>query len=186
MLSPFYKQSSWDSRYLRHLTNTQLVIDRVGIQSKTYLMPKTYALSLYHFNRWQKALLSDLLDQDGRDSNLDSSTWCFLCWGSINHGWAWNPVWKYKRALRQNFLWRLRPPVSWVSKRNSFSCTGDLDISPIQGGALPRSQPSEPGLYCQEEQQSWRTQTRQGHSWASERMTWFVVIILGKKVPMPS
>lgn len=100
MLSPFYKQCSWDSKYLRHLTNTQLVIDRVAIQSQTCLMPKTYALPLYHFNRWQKALLSDLLDQDGRDSNLDSSTWYFLCWGSINHGWAWDPAWKYKRELR--------------------------------------------------------------------------------------
>lgn len=67
-------------------------------------MPKTCVLSLYYFNKPKKGPLSDLLDQDGKDSNWDSFSTCyFFCWGNINHGWAWDPAWKYKRAQRQNF-----------------------------------------------------------------------------------
>lgn len=61
------------------MTNTQLVSDRAGIQSQTCLMLKTCALSLYHFIRLQEALLSDLLDQGGRDSDLDSSSTWYCC-----------------------------------------------------------------------------------------------------------
>lgn len=139
-------------------------------------MPKSCALSLYYFHKPKKGPLSDLLDQDGKDSNWDSFSTCyFFCWGNINHGWAWDPAWKYKRAQRQNFgaLDLLRSE----SERETPSATLEtLTLAKFQGQHCLGADPQNQDVICQQAQPAWRppSETCQGNSWALEYMIWFI------------
>lgn len=127
ILSLFYIQCSWHFENLTHLTNTQLVSDRAGIQSQTCLMPKTCAPSLYHFNKLQKALLSDLLDQDGRDSDLDPfSTWYFCVEGVLIMGKIGTQPGRARESLEAELSLEPQASCFLSLKENSFSCPRDL------------------------------------------------------------